>query len=120
MLDQKVAERHSAQAGLAVADGIEDRRGCSVRIVGNRPRAEQGTDGVGHPVHQRDLDENKRLVRKRRVEKGKAAAVALQPPVEIVPALNLVHRLMKNDLLQQVGRSVPIHADDLQKAGVEP
>jgi hypothetical protein len=31
-----------------------------------------------------------------------------------------VHRLVNDDLLKQVGRGVPIDANDLQEAGVEP
>ena len=54
------------------------------------------------------------------MEEGKAAAVALQPPPQVVPALNLVHRLVRDDLLQQVRGRVPIHAHDPQEAGVEP
>ena len=54
------------------------------------------------------------------MEEGEAPAIGLQPPVEVVPALNLVHGLVENDLLQQVGWRAPVHTDDLQEAGIEP
>ena len=54
------------------------------------------------------------------MEDGKATAVCFQPLAEVVPALNLVHRLVKNDLLEQVSGRAPVHAHDLQEAGIEP
>ena len=120
VLDEEVPERYAPQARLAVADRVEDRGRRAARVTRSGSCVEQRRDRVGHRVHQRHLDEDQRLVGQCRMEERKAPAVGLEPPAQVVPAANLVHRLVRDDLLQQVGRRAPIHADDLQEARVEP
>jgi hypothetical protein len=83
-------------------------------------RVEQGRHGVCHPVHQRHLEEISGSSGSARMEEGKASAVGRQPPAQVVPPANFVHRLVHDDLLQQIGGRVPVDSSDLQEAGVEP
>jgi hypothetical protein len=101
-LDQEVAHRHPAQPGLAVADGIEHRHLELLRRQRRALLVDQGRDGAGHLGQQRHLDEDQRLVGQLRVEEGEAAAVGLQAAAQVVPAVDLVHRLVVDDLLQQL------------------
>ncbi len=71
-------------------------------------------------VHERDLDEDERLVGKRRVEEREAAPVALEPALEVGESVDLVHRLVGDQLLEDCGRGLPVDAAQLQEAAVEP
>jgi len=110
----------AAQTRLAVADGVEDRGRRPARVVRRGLGVEQGRYRLGHPVHQRHLDENQRLVGQRRMEEGEASSVDLEPSAQVIPAPDFVHRLVRDDLLEQVGRRVPIHANDPQESRIEP
>ncbi len=55
------------------------------------------------------------------MEEGEAAAVGrLQPVAQIVPVADLVHRLIADDLFQDIGRGGPVDLAQHQKAPVEP
>ena len=104
LLDQEIAERHAAQAILAVGDRIENRgvgarslRSCGLFI---RLPCEQRRHRGGQPLHQRDFDEDQRLAGKRGMEECEAAAVGRETPPQIVPALDLMHRLIGDQLFK--------------------
>ena len=105
---------------MAIADGVKNggletfgfaHRGLFV----NQPRNVFGDAG-----HQGHLDKNQGLTRQLWMEESKAAAVRLQAAAQIVPAIDGMHRLVRNDFLEQLGRRVPGDSVQLQKAGVEP
>ena len=75
---------------------------------------------AGHARNERHLYKDQRLVRHARMKKGKAAAVGIEPVLQIGPAANLVHRLVDHQLLEQCGRRFPGDALQLEKADVEP
>ena len=78
-------------------------------------------DRFRHLAHQRDLHEDERLVDERGMEEGKAAPVrGIEAAAQVVPALDLVHGLVADDLLQDGRRRVPIDAAQDQEAAVEP
>ena len=54
------------------------------------------------------------------MEEAVAAAVGFQAPAQIVPALDLVHRLILDQFLQDDGRSAPVDAAQHQKTAIEP
>ena len=55
------------------------------------------------------------------MEEGEAAAVVgIEPPAQVVPALDLVHRLVGDDLVEDGGGRVPVDAAQHQEAAVEP
>ena len=54
------------------------------------------------------------------MEEGEAAAVGREPPAQIVPAADFVHRLIGDDLLQHDSRAAPVDPLDRQEAAVEP
>ena len=121
LLDQKIAERDAAQARVAVRDRIEHGGLRIVRIHPLALRREDRVDRVRQLHRKRDLDEDQRLVLDRRVEE------AVEPPVrradaaaQIVPARDLMHRLVRDDVLERLGRGRPVDAAQLQKTAVEP
>ena len=101
LLDEKGPERHAFQTVLAVRDRIEDRR---VRLIGGEDFAvfaQHLLDGFRNPAGQRDFDEDQRLVRQGGMEEAEAAPVLrLQAAAQILPAVDLMHRLIGDDLLQ--------------------
>ena len=55
------------------------------------------------------------------MEEGVAAPVArIDTPAQVVPAVDLVHRLVADDLFQNVRRRRPVDAPQHQEAAVEP
>ena len=50
------------------------------------------------------------------MEECEAAAVGRKAPPQIVPALDLVHRLMGDQLLQHRGRRLPVEAPQLDES----
>ena len=54
------------------------------------------------------------------MEEGEAAAVGRKAAPQIVPALDLVHRLIGDQLLQHRGRRLPVDPPQFEKAAVEP
>ena len=80
-------------------------------------RRDRGRDLGG----QRHLDEDQRLVGELRMEEGEAAPVGrLQAVAQIVPVVDRVHRLVADDLLQDVGGRGPVDRPQHQEAAVEP
>ena len=108
LFDQRGAEVHAREAGLAVRDRIEDR-GVGVLEVERRARARRAAAAArsAMPVVERDLDEHQRLVRHRGMEERVAAAVGVEPVLQVVPRADRVHRLVRDELLEQRGRRVP-------------
>src|SRR5207247_11221792 len=100
LLDQRITERHTAEAFLAVGNRVKDRTTGGRGIGNERIGIEQRLHLRDQAERQRDLDENERLVWERGMQERVAAPVGLQPPAEIVPALNLVNRLVANQALQ--------------------
>ena len=119
-LDQEVAEADAGQALLAVGDRIEDRRVGLLRIVRLGARVEQALHVARHAVDQRHLDEDQRLVRHARMEEGKAAAVRIEPVLEVAPRADGVHGLVGHQLLEQRRRGPPVDAHQVEEADIEP
>ncbi len=121
LLDEEVAERDARQPLLAVGDGIEHRRRWLARVVHLAFFGQKLLNRAGDALAQRDLHEDQRLIDQRWVEKGVAAPVArIEPAAQIAPVLDLVHRLIADDLLQNVRRRRPVDALEHEKAAVEP
>ena len=68
-----------------------------------------------HAARQRHLDEDQRLVGQLRMEEREAAPVGFQPAPQVAPALDRVHRLVLDQLLEHDRRRVPV--DALERAG---
>ena len=119
-LDQEVAEADAGQTLLAVVDRIEDRRVGLLGVVRLGARVEQALHVAGHAVHQRDLDEDQRLVGHARMEEGEAAAVRIEPVLEVAPRADGVHRLVGDQLLEQRRRRPPVDAHQVEEADIEP
>ena len=62
LLDQRGAEVHAREPGLAVRDRIEDRGVGVLRVELGRVRVEQRRQLARDARRQRDLDEHERLV----------------------------------------------------------
>ena len=75
-----------------------------MRVADRRCLVKQGMDVARDTGHQRHLDKDQRLVGHARVKEREAAAIGLQPAAQVVPAVDLVHRLVADDLLQQLRR----------------
>ncbi len=54
------------------------------------------------------------------MEECEAAAVGRKTPPQIIPALDLMHRLVGNQLFQHRRRRLPVDPPQLEKAAVEP
>ncbi len=121
LLDQERAEGDARQPRLTVRDGIEhgDTRliGQHGITIGRQNTLDRARDFLG----QRDLDKDQWLVRDRRVEIGKASAIRrLDPAAQLVPAVDLMHRLVGNDLLQNGGRRGPVDRPQHKEPAIEP
>ena len=78
-------------------------------------------DGVRHVAHQCDLDEDQRLVDQRGVKEGEAAPIGrIEAAAQVVPALDLVHGLVADDLFEDRRRRIPVDAAQNEEAAVEP
>ncbi len=83
--------------------------------------AQDRRDGVRPFAHQRDFDEDQRLVDQRRMKERIAAPVGrIDAPAQIVPIVDLVHRLVADDLFQHDRGRCPVDAAQHQEAAVEP
>jgi hypothetical protein len=106
---------------LAVGDRIEHRGRRLLRVERGALAGKNGADGVRHFARQRNLDENDRIVDQRRMEEGVAAAVGrIDAAAQIVPAVDLVHRLVADDFFQNRGRRRPVDPAQQQEAAIEP
>ncbi len=54
------------------------------------------------------------------MEEGKAAAIRLEPILEVGPAANLVHRLIDDQFFEQRRRRLPGDPAQLKKTDIEP
>ena len=121
LLDQEVAERDASEPGVAVRDRVEDR---GRRLVGRHDgarRRQQRLDRVRDVSRQRHLDEDQGVVDHLRVEEGEETPVlGLDAPAQVVPVADRVHRLVADDLLEDVGRRRPADATQHEEAAVEP
>src|SRR6266853_1773419 len=120
LLDEKIAERDAAQAFLGIRDRIKDRAvgrsGIHYRGVEGEQRLHLGAHASG----ERHLDEDHRLVGQRRMEKRVAAPVGLEPAAQVVPALDLVHGFVLDQLLQHESGGTPVDALQDQESAIEP
>ena len=81
---------------------------------------EQALHAFGQFVDERDLDEDQRLCRHAGMKEGVAAAIGVEPVLEILPGADLVHGFIFDELFQQRGRRVPGNALQFQEADIEP
>src|SRR6185312_481662 len=119
-LDQKIAQADAGEPTLAVRDRIEDGAVGGGRIAQRGRLVEQRLHVIRHALHQRDFDEDERLLRHARVEIAEAAPISLEPVLEIGPAADLVHRLIDDELLEERSGRVPRDARQLEEADIEP
>src|SRR5687767_5121775 len=73
-----------------------------------------------HAARERHLDEDDRLLGKLGMEEREAAPVRLEAPAQVAPALDRVHRLVLDQLLEHDGRGAPVDALQAQEPAVEP
>ena len=75
----------------------------------------------GTAGRQRHFDEDQRLVHELGMEEGEAAPVRrLETVAQILPGADLMHRLIADDLLENIGGRRPIDRPQHQKARIEP
>src|SRR5262245_3992071 len=91
LLDEEMAERHASETGLAVGDGVEHRPACPGGIRDRSSKIQQRLNVAGQPASERDLDEDQRFVRKRRMKERVAAPVRRETAPQVVPSLDLMH-----------------------------
>ena len=121
LLDEEIAETDAGEAGLRVGDRIEHRR--RRRLGGERHAVggQQRLDRFGNRPGQRDFDEDQRLVDQRRMEEGVEPAVGRrEAAAQLLPGRDLVHRLIADDLFQDVGGRRPFDAAQHEEAAIEP
>ena len=116
-----MAERHAGEAALAVGDRIEHRRsrafGLDRLALGRQDRLDRGGDAAG----ERDLDEDQRFIGQGGMEEGVAAPIRrIDPRAQVIPVADRMHRLVADDLLEQVRRGRPVDALEHQEATIEP
>ena len=70
--------------------------------------------GQGH------FNEYQRFVRQRWMKKGEAAPVTAEPPPQIVPTVDLMHRFVFDYFLEDERRRLPIDSLQRQEPAVEP
>ena len=87
-----------------------------IRVIDREPALERGVVGERQPVEQRDLDEDQRLVRHRRVEEGEATPVGrahaalhgrdhvLPDDIQTIAPVVLAHRLLLSSEAQLARR----------------
>ena len=112
---------HTLETRLAVRDGVERGHLEGLGVVENVALAlEQGTDRTGHLGREGHLDKNERLLGERRMEVGKQTPIRLKTAAQVGPAVDLVHGLVGDDLLEQASRRIPAQLFEPQKARIEP
>ena len=120
LLDEKIAERDATQAFLGIRNRVEDRAVGRSGIHYRGAEGEQRLHLGAHAAGERHFDEDHRLVGQRRMEKSIAAAVGLEPAAQVVPALDLVHGLVLDQLLQHQRGRAPVDALQDQESAIEP
>ena len=119
VLDQEIAKGDAREPGMAIADRIEHHRIDLARrrlALLHQQRREIAGDGIG----QGDFNEDQRVVGEGGVKEGKAAAVFPQAAAQVIPAVDLVYRLVIDNFLQHHRRRRPVDAAQLQEALVKP
>ena len=120
LLDERGAEVHAREAR---AGSSRSNRRPRCRRAPDRRRARvsssSGASSVTMPVVQRDLDEHERFVGHRGMEEGVAAAIGVEPVLQVVPRTDRVHGFVLDELLEQRGRRVPRDARQREQADVE-
>ena len=121
LLDEEVAEIDAGEATLAIGNGIERR---NARLIRRDMRAlfrQERRDRRGGAKRQRHLDEDQRLIDQPRMEECVAAPVSgIDPPPQLVPIADFVHRLVTDDLFEKRSRRGPVDAAQHQKPPIEP
>ena len=54
------------------------------------------------------------------MKKREAATVRCEPAPQIVPAVDLMHRLVSDEFLEYGGRRLPVDSTQFEKAAIEP
>ena len=119
-LDQEIAQRHPFEARLAIADGIKNRRLEAFGVAHRGLFVDEARHVFGDARHQGHLDKNQRLAGQLGMEKSEATAIRLQAATQVVPAVDGVHRFVRDDFFEQLRGGVPGDLVQLQKAGIEP
>ncbi len=105
---------------MTIADGVKDRR-IGLSHVRDLPLlGDQRSDGPYRTLGQRHLHEDQRIVGHGGVKEGEAASIFGESGPEIFEAVDLVHGLVRDDLLQHAGRGVPVDSVHHQEPAVEP
>jgi hypothetical protein len=106
---------------LGVGDRIEHRGAGTIDRNRRAVFGEQRRDRAGDRLGQRHLDENQGFIDQRRMEEGIAAPVGrIDAAAQIVPVADFVHRLVADDLFQDVGGARPVDPAQHEKSPVEP
>ncbi len=71
-------------------------------------------------VSQSNLHKYQWIVTHSRVKKSKTASIFLESATQIIPAIDLVHRLVCNQLLEHDGWGLPVDVPQLKKTLIEP
>ena len=90
------------------------------QVENGRIRIQKRLNPRADPFCECNLDEDERFARERRVKERVAPPVCREPPPEIVPALNLMDRLVLDQALEHGGRGLPVDPAKHQKTAVEP
>ena len=106
---------------MAVRNRVKDRATGGFGILQLGFPFEDFAYPVRNFIGQRDLDENQRFIFHRRVEERVAITVGrLEAAAQLGPALDFVHRLVGDDLFQDMRRRGPVDRLHQQEAAVEP
>ncbi len=121
LLDQEAAEGNAGEAALGVGDRIEHRGAGALDRNRLAVLGEQRRDRAGDRFGQRHLDEDQGFVDQRGMKERVAAPVdGIDAAAQIVPVADLMHRLIADDLFQDVGGRRPVDPAQHEKAPVEP
>jgi len=120
-LIRKLPKEIPPRPALGVGDRIEHRGAGAFDRHRSPVFGEQRSDRAGDRFRQRHLDENQGLVDQSGMKERIAAPVdGVDTPAQIVPVADLVHRLIANDLFENVRRRRPVYPAQHQKPPVEP
>ncbi len=119
LLDQRGAEVHACETGLAVGDRIEHGSVGPFEVELGRAGVEQRRKRGRDAGRQRDLHEHERLVRHRGMEERVATPVGVEPVLQVVPRPDRVHRLVRDELLEQRRRRIPRDPAQFEQPHVE-
>ena len=116
LLDELVAEVDAGEARLTRGDRVEDR---GVDVVDRGVTLEEIGELRGEAVGDRGLDEDDRFVGQRGMEEAVAASVTGEATLEVVPAVDLVDGLGRDQALEHRRRRVPGDLAQLEQPDVE-